>query len=118
MMSPVVYVLRTVHVLIALFLAACLIYLYYVILTRAGLTAYVWIALAAILVEGIVFVGLGQDCPFSIWQRRYGDPKGFFELFLPRQAALVMFPILLGITAPAVLMILLRAFHGLRTRPL
>lgn len=72
-----------IHVLIALFLSACLVYLYCVILTGATLTRFVWGAMAALVAEGMVFLALGMECPLSMWQRRYGDDKGFFDLFLP-----------------------------------
>lgn len=100
------YILRAVHVLIAVFLSACLLYLYYVLVTGAEITTYVWGAVAAILAEGVLFVGLRRDCPLSMVQRKYGDEKGFFELFLPRQAARVAFPVLLVISAVPFLLII------------
>lgn len=105
------YILRVIHVLIAFFLSACLLYLYYVILTAAEITSYVWGAMAALLLEAIVFLALRRDCPFSMWQRKYGDEKGFFELFLPRQAARAAFPVLFIISAVPISLILWRAFR-------
>lgn len=105
------YILRAVHVLIAVFLSACLLYLYSIVLTGAGVTARVWVAMAAILTEGMVFVGLRRDCPLSMWQRKYGDEKGFFELFLPPQAARAVLPVLLVISAVPILLIIGKALR-------
>ncbi len=109
--SPVVYILRVIHVLIAFFLSACLFYLYYVALTGAEITKYGWGAMTALLAEGIMFLSLRKDCPFSMWQRKYGDQKGFFELFLPPQAARAVFPVLFVISAVPFLLIIGKALR-------
>lgn len=111
MYPPIVYVLRAIHVLVALFLSVCLFYVYYVAVTGAEITAYVWGAVAAILAEGIMFIGLRRDCPLSMWQRKYGDDKGFFELFLPPQAARAVFPVLLVISAIPIVLIVGQALR-------
>jgi hypothetical protein len=89
----------------------CLIHLYYVMLSASEITPYVWGAMAALVAEGMVFLGLRRDCPLSIWQRKYGDEKGFFELFLPRPAARAAFPVLLIVSAVPFLAILWRALR-------
>jgi len=106
-----VYILRAVHVLIGLVLGACLLYLYYVLLTGAALTGYVWAAAAALGAEGLVFVAFGRTCPFSLWQQRYGDDRGFFELFLPGRYARAAFPVLAVVSAIALILIGLRAWR-------
>lgn len=105
------YILRAIHVLVALFLSACLLYLYYIVMTGAEITAYAWGAVAAILAEGIVFFGLRKDCPLSIWQRRHGDEKGFFELFLPPRAARAVWPVLLVTSAVPILLLIGKAMR-------
>ena len=107
----IVYALRSIHVLIATFLSMCLVYLYYVMLSASQITPYVSGAMAALVAEGIVFLGFRRDCPFSIWQRKYGDEKGFFELFLPKSAARAAFPVLLIMSAVPFLAILWRALR-------
>lgn len=108
---PIVYVLRGIHVLVAFFLSGCLLYLYYAVVTGAAITTYAWGAVAAILAEGIVFFGLRRDCPLSMVQRRYGDEKGFFELFLPPQAARVVWMVLVVISAVPILSIIGQALR-------
>lgn len=111
MYSPIVYILRAIHVLVALFLSACLGYLYYIVATGAEVTRYVWGAILAILAEGTVFFGLGRDCPLSMWQRRFGDDKGFFDLFLPPRAARAVWPVLLVTSAVPILLIIGKALR-------
>jgi uncharacterized membrane protein len=108
---PMVYILRTVHVALGSFFAACLIYLYYVVFTVAQLSATVWGATVALVGETVVFMASGGVCPLSTWQRKYGDEKGFLGLFLPIRVARNIFPVALVIGAVPIALILWRALR-------
>ena len=93
-----VHFIRTVHGVISLFFLSCLAYIYYAGITgRPTLWAYV--AIIALLVEGlVVFVNHG-DCPLGTWHKKHGDQKAFFELFLPRHLAKRAIPFFAVVTA-------------------
>ena len=50
-----------------------------------------YLALGALLIEGIAIAVNKGDCPLSYLQRKYGDDKAFFEIFLPKRIAKQMF---------------------------
>jgi hypothetical protein len=82
-----VALLRIVHSLFTVYFLMCLAYLYY-----AGISgvfnALLLIAVVSLGAEGIVVFILNQgDCPLIHIQRRLGDDKPFFELFLPKHIA-------------------------------
>jgi hypothetical protein len=82
--------LRIVHGLIAATLIASAAALYYGAITRTyGLWLY--LAVGALLLEGIVVTLNRGNCPFGHVSRRFGDSKPFFELFLPPRIARQMF---------------------------
>lgn len=111
MVPPIVYALRVIHVLVALILSTCLFYLYYVVATGAEITRYAWGSIAAILTEGAVFFGHGRECPLSRWQRKFGDDKGFFELFMSPRSARAVLPVLLVTSAIPILLIVGRVLR-------
>lgn len=106
-----VYVLRTIHLALGSFFAACLIYLYYVVFSVTQISSTVWGATVALVGEGVVFVAAGGVCPLSSWQRKYGDEKGLLGLFLPINIARSVFPVILVVGAIPVALIIWRAFR-------
>ena len=50
-------------------------------------------AMAALLIEGVVVAPNRGDCPFGCLSAKYGDTKTFFELSLPKTIAKQMFRI-------------------------
>ena len=74
-----------------------------------------WACVAFLTLEGAgLLVGRG-NCPMGRVQERWGDPKPFFELFLPRRAAKAAVPVLAGIALVALAGIAIRP-PGLRWR--
>jgi hypothetical protein len=83
-------VIRSVHTLIALVMFASVGVVYYSAVSQIyGLWLY--LSLVALLIEGVAITLNRGDCPLSYLQRKYGDDKAFFELFLPKNAAKQMF---------------------------
>jgi hypothetical protein len=101
-----VLLIRALHGGITLFFVGCIGYIYYAGLTgKVGWPAY--LAVTAVLAEGVAF-SLGRgNCPLGALHRRYGDEKAFFELLLPRRAAKLAVPILGVIAAAGILLLLL-----------
>ena len=74
---------KFVHTVIFLFLSFCLGYLFY-----SGITeTYNWVlfmAVSALLLEGIVLLLNKKQCPLTLLARGYGDETGrITDMFLP-----------------------------------
>jgi hypothetical protein len=88
----IIVFLRIVHGLIAAALIASVGAIYYAVVTETHGT-WLYTALAALLLEGIVVMLNKGNCPSGHVSRRYGDSKPFFELFLPPRIAKQMFKV-------------------------
>lgn len=88
-----ILLVRTVHGLITLIFLSCIFYIYYAAFTNSrSLLAY--IAVALIVIEGIVVSLNGGNCPLGVIHSKVGDDKAFFELFLPKRQAKMAVPFL------------------------
>lgn len=107
-MNTKILVLRTIHGLFALYFISCIFYIYYAAITREfGLLGL--IAVLSLLLEGVsVFVLNHGDCPLIHLQRKIGDEKPFFELFLPKATAKKAVPFFLFLTFLGLLLLALR----------
>jgi hypothetical protein len=87
-----IVLLRVLHGLIALMMIASVAVVYR---SAASHTYNIWlfVATAALLIEGAAVALNGGDCPLSYLSRRHGDRKAFFELLLPKRAAKQMFKV-------------------------
>lgn len=79
-------IVRTLHTAIYLVMATGTFALLY-----AGLTGHegiwLWVALALLAVESVVYAANGFACPLSAVARRYGATTGYvFDTFLPERA--------------------------------
>jgi hypothetical protein len=75
----------------------------------------VWACVGFLLLEGAGLVVGRGDCPMGRVQERWGDPKPFFELFLPPRAAKAAVPVLAMVASAALLGLAVRS-PGLRWR--
>lgn len=78
------FLVKSIHTTIFIFMSACLIYILY-----SGITGtYNWtllVAIGAILVEGLVLIINRWQCPLTNLARKYGDVKGSIaDLFYPK----------------------------------
>lgn len=85
-----IVVARSIHTLIALIMFASMAVVYYSAISETY-DILLYLASGALLIEGIVITLNKGDCPLSYLQRKYGDDKAFFELFLPKSIAKQMF---------------------------
>jgi len=74
---------RAFHTAIYVVMVAAIIVVLY-----AGITGHagglLWIALALLTIESVVFLGNGMKCPLTALAVRYGADKGYaFDTFLP-----------------------------------
>ena len=108
-----IVLLRVAHGIFSLYFLLCLIYLYYV-----GITAHfdylLAVAVISLGLEGFtIFVLNNGDCPLIHIQRRIGDDKPFFELFLPPNVAKRAIPVFARITWVGVGILTIRVVLGL-----
>jgi len=48
------------------------------------ISSFSWIAVSLVVVEGIVLLIFGGNCPLTVMARKYSDsPKANFDIFLP-----------------------------------
>jgi hypothetical protein len=85
--------IKTVHTAIFAVLSGCVIY---VLVSGAfnHITGWTWIAVAAIVVEGLVLAVSGGKCPLTVLAERRGAMDGSVsDIFLPKWFADRIFPI-------------------------
>jgi len=85
--------IKLAHTVIFVVLSGCVLY---VLLSGAldRVTAWTWVAIAAIAIEGVVLVACGGKCPLTVAAERLGAADGSVsDIFLPRWFADRIFPI-------------------------
>lgn len=79
-------IIRAAHTAIYVVMATCVLVVVYAGLSGAH-GAWLWPALALVLIECVVFVGAGMKCPLTALAVKYGARKdGAFDTFFPEQA--------------------------------
>jgi len=101
--------IRIIHIIIGLFFIFCLGYLYYSAFS-VTINFYTYFALAAILLEGILLGFNTCECPLTGYQKKLGDEKGFFGLFLPEYSLPFVIPAFIILTIIAVILIYIKHF--------
>lgn len=100
--------LRIIHALFALYFMACLAYLYYAAFSLR-FDVLLLVSMASLAVEGVVvFLLNGGDCPLIHIQRKIGDDKPFFEIFMPSALAKKAIPAFASLTIFALALLVLR----------
>jgi hypothetical protein len=108
MLSRRAVALRIIHGVLAVYFIACMLYLYYAAIYRRFDTLLA-VSLISLAIEGFIVYGLNHgDCPLIHIQRRIGDEKPFFEIFLPPQLARLAFPIFTSIGVVALVLLTIR----------
>jgi hypothetical protein len=103
-----IVLVRTIHGLISAFFLTCIGLVYHAGVTGRRLPA-ARVAAVALVVEGAVVSANGGDCPLGGVHRRYGDERAFFELLLPKRAAKLAVPVLGGIAALGIGLVVARS---------
>ena len=88
-----IFHVKLVHTLIFAVLSACVIY---IVISGAinHITNWTWVAIAAIVIEGLVLAASGGRCPLTAVAERLGASDGSVaDIFLPRWFADRIFPI-------------------------
>ena len=70
-----VFLIKFVHSAVLIYMTVCIGALWYSAIRKAtGL--WLWIALASLVIETLVFFANGMRCPLSDWAVALGDPTG------------------------------------------
>lgn len=89
------FLIKSVHTGVFLFMAGCIVYIWYAALARAY-DWKLWVAISAIGIEILVWWFSGRRCPLTSLARKYGDFTGndwIADIFLPRWAAEKIMPV-------------------------
>lgn len=79
--------IKLLHTAIWLVLAPVVLYVLWSGFT-GHVTIYSWLAVAAIIIEGLVLLLFKGSCPLTVMARRYSDStKDNFDIFLPNWLA-------------------------------
>ncbi len=103
-----IFQIKLLHTVIFWVLSACVVYaLFSGIADR--ITAWTWVAVSAIVLEGLVLLAFGGICPLTLLAERQGAEQGSVaDIFLPKWIADRIFPICGTTYGVAVLLILVR----------
>lgn len=102
--------IKLIHTIIWFVLAGATLYIFY-----SGvfdhITMYTWIAVAMIVLEGIILLAFKWACPLTVMARKYSDStKDNFDIFLPNWLARHNKTIFTSIFLAGLIAILLRTF--------
>lgn len=87
-----IFLLRCVHGIFTIYFIVCLLYVYYCALNK-HIDFVLGIAVVSLLTEGILLYFFNNgDCPLIHIQRKIGDDKPFFGLFMPKRMAKLAIP--------------------------
>jgi hypothetical protein len=71
-----------------------------------------YISLALIFIECIVYFGNGMVCPFTDLAKKYGDPKGYVgDIFMPKKVADNTFYIFGALFIIAIIILIMNFFE-------
>lgn len=100
--------LQTIHTALAFCFIACLFELYYAAITRREWILF-WISFMCLAIEGfVVFILNNGNCPPIYIQRKVGDEKQFFELFLLSRIVKKAIPFFTALNVGALVLLLIR----------
>jgi hypothetical protein len=101
-----IFVVRLFHIIATIILIASIIYIYYVIFTRK-FSYFLLIPLGLLILEAIFLIYNRGKCPMDKVHKKYGDEKGFWDLFLPKRIVPCVVKVLDTITILGFIIILL-----------
>jgi hypothetical protein len=79
--------IKTIHTLIWLFFNAVLFYMAYAVIIN-NINYLIWWGIGSIVIEWIVLLSFGWQCPFTILARKYSNAEmDNFDIYLPNWLA-------------------------------
>jgi hypothetical protein len=110
-LKATIFQIKIVHTIIFWVLSSCVAYaLFSGVADRV--TTWTWMAVCAVILEGVVLLAFGGTCPLTLLAERQGAERGSVaDIFLPKWLADRIFPICGTTYAVAVLVILVRVLR-------
>lgn len=103
-------VIKTTHTAIYLVMVAGIFYILYAGITKTYDT-WLYLSLTLLAIEGIVYFGNGQKCPFTDLAQKYGDKKGYVgDIFMPKKVADNTFKFFGTLLAVAIIILIINYF--------
>ena len=110
LMKHSIFILRIIHGIITVYFIFCLTYVYYCAINKK-LDVLLGIAVISLITEGILLYFFNNgDCPLIHIQRKIGDDKPFFSLFMPRKMAKLAIPFFSILTFLGLVFLLIRIY--------
>lgn len=82
-----IIIIKLVHTIIYIVMVAAIFYILYAGFTKTY-DLLLYISLALLVIETVVYFGNGKVCPFTDLAQKYGDKKGYVgDLFMPKSIA-------------------------------
>ncbi len=79
--------IKSIHTLIWAIMVSIIAYVVYSGVS-GDVTVYSWLAVAAVIAEGLVLWMFKGECPLTVWARNYSDSqKDNFDIYLPEWLA-------------------------------
>ncbi len=79
--------IKSIHTLIWVIMVGIISYVVYSGVS-GDITVYSWLAVAAVIIEGLVLWLFKGKCPLTVWARNYSDSqKDNFDIYLPEWLA-------------------------------
>lgn len=80
-------IIKLIHTIIYLIMVASIFYVLYSGITKTY-NIWLYISLALLVGEAVVYLENGRVCPFTNMAKEYGDEKGYVgDLFMPKSVA-------------------------------
>ncbi len=109
--SPAVLLWRLLHTLITVGFLFSIAYVWWCAITGRR-DRLLWYLVGALVAEGVTVAANHGDCPLGPLGDRVGDPIPLFELVLPARAAKRAVPVLGGVAAAGIGVLLGRHSHS------
>lgn len=111
--KTIIFWIKLVHTIIYIVMVVGIFAILYAAITKSY-SFWLYISLALLTIEGIVYFGNGRVCPFTDLAKKYGDPKGYVgDVFMPKNIADNTFKIFGTILAIGLVILILNLL-GLR----
>ncbi|MEQ9165116.1 MAG: hypothetical protein RLO12_02570 [Fulvivirga sp.] len=105
--------IKIIHTIIWLFFVAVIFYILYSGVFNK-ITAYTWIGIGLIILEGMVLLIFQMFCPLTLMARKYSDSeKENFDIFLPNWLAKNNKLIFTTIFAIGLVVVIIRTIYSL-----
>jgi len=103
--SGMIFLIRIIHTIIFLLSLLCIAYVYYCGLRKQP-DSIAYFASAVLVLQAILVLINNRQCPLRVLHRKFGDEKGFFDLFIPKAVLPYVYPSLVVIGSLGIILLI------------